>query len=132
MKVQNRLHRKKNQISDFSDNYFSSYDQFCSKNCQFSMNFHDNSRNKNRKIVFSFVSAHCATFMKVGSKLRGGGLHILSWDRPTPGIAIFLYVEEFFRLRCCRLAALFACDAILTSSGSSGSRELLVGISGSG
>ena len=39
------------------------------------MSFHDNSKNKNRKnrkIVFSFVSAHCVSFMKVGSKLRGG------------------------------------------------------------
>ena len=30
---------------------------------------------------FSFISAHSASFMKTGSKLRGGGLHILSWDR---------------------------------------------------
>ena len=71
MKVQNRLNRKKNQISDISNIYFSSYNHFCSKNCQFSMNFHT-SRNKNRKIVFLFVSSHCATFMKVGSKLRVG------------------------------------------------------------
>ena len=35
----------------------------------------------NRKIYFSFDSAHCASFMKVESKLSGGGLHILSWDR---------------------------------------------------
>ena len=35
------------------------------------MNFHDNSKNKNRKIVFSFVYAHCTSFMRVGSKLRG-------------------------------------------------------------
>ena len=37
------------------------------------------------KIDFSFDSAHCASFMKIGSKLKGGrevaaqgGLHILS------------------------------------------------------
>ena len=52
---------------------------FCSENCKFSMNFHDNLKNKNRKnlkISFSFVSAHCASVMKVGSKLRrrGGGV----------------------------------------------------------
>ena len=55
-----------NQILDFSVFYFSSYDHFYSKNCQFSMNFHDNSKNKNpknHKIVFSFVSAYCASFL---------------------------------------------------------------------
>ena len=35
------------------------------------MNFHDNSKNINRKIDFSFVSAHCASSIKNGSKLRG-------------------------------------------------------------
>jgi len=42
--------RKKNHISDFSDFLFSSYGHFCTKNCLFSMNFHDNSNNKNQKI----------------------------------------------------------------------------------
>ena len=28
---------------------------------QFLMNFHDNSKNRNRKIDFSFISAHCAS-----------------------------------------------------------------------
>ena len=36
------------------------------------MNIHDNSKNKNRKNVFLFVSAHFASFMKVGLKLREG------------------------------------------------------------
>ena len=45
------------------------------------MNFHVNSKNKKRKIVFSFVSAHCAPFKKVESKLRGRGLLVVSWDR---------------------------------------------------
>ena len=57
---------------------------FCTKNCQFSMNFYDNSKNKNRKIDFSFDSAHCTPFTKMGAKLRRGGggcLHILTWDR---------------------------------------------------
>ena len=35
-KIRNRLNRKKNQISDFSNFYFLSYDNFCTK---FSMNF---------------------------------------------------------------------------------------------
>ena len=30
-------------------------------------------KNKNLKVHFSFFSAHCAFFMKVGLKLRGGG-----------------------------------------------------------
>ena len=80
-KIQNRLNKKKKQISNFSNFHFSSYGHFCSKYCQLSMNFHDNSSNKIRQIVFSFVSAHCACFLKVGSKLRGGGLHVVSWDR---------------------------------------------------
>ena len=49
---------------------------FVLKSPQFSMNFHDNSKNKNwknRKKDFSFISAHFASFMKVGSKLRGEG-----------------------------------------------------------
>ena len=45
----------------------------CSKRCQFSMNFQDNSKNKNRKIDFSYVSAYSASLMKTGSKLRRGG-----------------------------------------------------------
>ena len=39
---------------------------------KFSMNFH-NFKNKNRKIDFSFVSAHCTSSMKTGLILRGGG-----------------------------------------------------------
>ena len=65
----------------------------CSKNRQFSMNFHDNSKNeirKNRKIVFSFVSAHCASFMKVGSKLRGEDLLVVTWDRAKTSADIFI------------------------------------------
>ena len=42
------------------------------------MNFHDNSKNINRKNDFSSVSSHSASLMKMGSKLReerrvGGG-----------------------------------------------------------
>ena len=43
------------------------------KSPQISMNFLDNSKNKNRNVNFSFDSAHCASFMKMGSKLRGEG-----------------------------------------------------------
>ena len=41
--------------------------------CQISMYFHDSSKNRYRKIYFSFDSAHCKTSMKMGAKLRGGG-----------------------------------------------------------
>ena len=101
MKVQNRLNRKKNQISDFSDIYFSSYDHFCSKNCQFSMNFNDNSRNKNRKIVFFIRFSTFATLMKVGSKLRVGSLHVVSWDKAH---LIFFYQDltSYCQYGCCR------------------------------
>ena len=43
------------------------------KSPQLSLNFHDNSKNINRKTDFSFNSAHCAPFMKAGSKLQGEG-----------------------------------------------------------
>ena len=42
-------------------------------NHQSLMNFHDNLKNKNRKIDFSVDSAYCASSMKLGSKLREGG-----------------------------------------------------------
>ena len=73
--------QKKNHSSDFSDFDFLSSGHFCTKNCQFSIHFHDNSKNKNQKIDFLFDSTHCASFMKMGARLRGGDLHILLWDR---------------------------------------------------
>ena len=48
----------------------------------FSITFHDNSKNKNRKIYFSTDSAHCASSIKTGLKLRGGGVHILDQEKP--------------------------------------------------
>ena len=55
-KIQNRLNRKKNQISDFSDFNFSSYGHFlvilCRHHPNFRWTFQDNSKNKNRKIDF--------------------------------------------------------------------------------
>ena len=71
--MSNVLNRKKNHTSDFSDFYFSNYGHFCNKNGQFSMHFHDNLKNKNRTIDFSFDSAHRASFMKMGAKLKGVG-----------------------------------------------------------
>ena len=85
--MRNRLNRKKFFFSDFSDFYFSSYGHFWSflvifvfKSPQFSMNFHDNSKNENWKIDISFVSAHSASFIK-SDHFWGRGLHIYSWDR---------------------------------------------------
>ena len=40
------------------------------KSPKFSINFHDNSKNKIRKIDFSFVLAQSTSFMETGSKLR--------------------------------------------------------------
>ena len=65
-----------NQFSDF---YFSCYGIFCT---QIMVNFNDNSKNKsrkNRKIYFSFDSAHCKSFTKIGAKLRGGVCISLVW-----------------------------------------------------
>ena len=78
------MNRSKNQISDFSDFYFSSYGYFCFKNCQFSMNFQDNSRNKNRKIVFFIRFSTLRNFHESRIKIEGRGvctLHVVSWDR---------------------------------------------------
>ena len=61
------------QILDFSHFYFSSLVIFVTSSTQFSMNFHNNSKNKSRKIYFSIISTHCASSIKTGSKLRGGG-----------------------------------------------------------
>ena len=75
---------------------------FCSKNCQFSMNFHDNSRNRNRKsrkIVYSFVSAHCASFMKVRSKLRGGfWSYCISFVGTEPKYLLSIRFRRFFEI----------------------------------
>ena len=66
------------------NNFFSFkiYEIFMKEHCKFSI--HNNLRNKNLKIDFSFDSTHWTSFIKVGSKLRegGGSRHILSWDRP--------------------------------------------------
>ena len=51
------------------------------KTPQFSINFHDNSRKKNRKIDFSFDSRHCASFIKTGAKLNPHIFNILSVDK---------------------------------------------------
>ena len=64
--MRNRLNRRKK--IDFQIFIFRVMVIFVLKSSQFSMNFHDNS-----KIDFSFVSAHGASSIKTGSKLRGGG-----------------------------------------------------------
>ena len=73
---------------------------FCFKNCQLSMNFHDNSRNRNHKspkIVFSFDSAHYASSKKVGSKLRGGVC--ISFIGTEPKYFFSIRFRRFFFLR---------------------------------
>ena len=71
----------KNQCSDFIFIFLwpiSSF--FYTALVIFSMNFEwkidPNSKNKNRKIDFSFVSAHCVSSIKMGLFLRGGGICI--------------------------------------------------------
>ena len=58
-KMRNVLKRMKNQFSDFWDLNFLRYGHFCTQYCQFSMNFHDNSKNKNRKTIF-YLNQHIA------------------------------------------------------------------------
>ena len=56
-----------------------------------------NSKKKNRKIEFSFDSALCTSFMKIGAKLRGGGgLHILTSDRPNLFFILFRTLRNNF------------------------------------
>ena len=57
--------------SDFSD-FFELLFIFVLKITSIFDEIHDKSKNKNRKIDFSFVSEHCASFIKRGLKLRGG------------------------------------------------------------
>ena len=77
---------------------------FVLKSPHFSMNFHENSKNKNRKINFSFDSAHRASFMKMRAQLRGGEgvcisllgtgpLHLLVTSKI--GAKIFLLHNEY-------------------------------------
>ena len=47
---------------------------FLKKNFEYKIN--QNSKNMNRKIDFSFVSAHCASSIKMGPYLRRGGICI--------------------------------------------------------
>ena len=53
-----------------------------------SMNFHDYSKNKNHKIYISFDSAHCASFIKTGVKLRGGEVCTSLVEKPPSPIDI--------------------------------------------
>ena len=60
--------------------------------------FHDNSKNKNREIDFSFDSEHCATFWTIKNQHSlngGGGLHVVNWEFTDEGIDILLRAYEF-------------------------------------
>ena len=62
------------------------------------MNFHDNSKNTNWKIDFSFVSGHCASFMIVGSKTEGGGVCVSlvgTEPKQTTNFSICFQKHEF-------------------------------------
>ena len=56
---------------------------FVLKTPQFSIHFHDNSKNKNQKIDFLSDSTHCASLIKTGIKLRGGGVYIVLFKKKT-------------------------------------------------
>ena len=61
------------------------------------MNFHDNLKNKNRKIDFPFDSAHCTSFMKIEAKLKA---------KPCPNISL-LGTGPFIFIRCSQLEWFF-------------------------
>ena len=74
--MQNWLNRMKNKISDFSYFYFVSYGHFCDVITPIFDEFFTITRNIRIGEFFSFYSAHSASSMKTGSKLRGGGICI--------------------------------------------------------
>ena len=65
----NVLNRKKNRISDFLDFHFSSYGHFFTKNCQSSMNFHDNYKNKKSENWFFIRFSKLRIFHESGISL---------------------------------------------------------------
>jgi len=73
--MRNVLNLKKNQISDVFDFYFSSYSHFCSKNGQFAINFHDNSKN-----YFFIRFSRLRNFYESGIKTEVTTAYP-SWDR---------------------------------------------------
>ena len=52
------------------------------------MNFHYNSKNKKRKIDLVSDSALCASFMKIGVKMMGGGGSTYPYLGQGPNICI--------------------------------------------
>ena len=77
---------------------------FVLKSPQFSMNFHDKSKNNNQKIDFSFDSAHCTSFIKTGAKQRGGGevgKRYIEKVIKKVGIKIYSNLFEFLCLTKC-------------------------------
>ena len=86
-KIRNRMNRKKNQISDFSDFHFSSYGHFfvisVTSSLQFSMNFHNNLKNKNLKTDWLYSNSEYAD---PSSTLRNGQINVA-------------YVSEHFKTK---------------------------------
>ena len=93
--MRNVLNRKKNHVSDI---YFSSFGHLCIKNCQFSMNFHDNSKNKNPKYRFFIRFSTLRIFHENGSKTeRGEGVHISLFGTRSPNLTkedMFYYTSS--------------------------------------
>ena len=85
----NRQNRKKNQISYFSNFYFSSYGHFCSKTCQFSFEF---SRQLEKWKSENWFSIRFSTFRVIHEnriKTEGGGdLHV--WT----GSYIYIHINQ--------------------------------------
>ena len=78
-KMWNQLNWKKNQISDFSDLYFSSYGYFCCPIFIYPITV---------RIDISIVSEHCGSSEKTGSKLSillaaGIQSHRIVWERQS-------------------------------------------------
>ena len=86
-----------NEKSTFRFLFFELWSLMYLKLHQFSMNFHDNAKNENRKIDFLFDSAHFAYFIIMGAKLRGVGVCIfLVGKKPT-------YDRYQFLIKCMKI-----------------------------
>ena len=77
------------------------FSHFCSKNCQFSMNFHDNSKNSDRKIDFLFDSAHCASiFHENGIQNEKGRGVCISLLGTGPNIIQYFWFSRKTQISC--------------------------------
>ena len=98
---------------------------FVTSSHQFSMKFHDNSKNKNRRIFllyFPFYSAHSASYIKFPPVLRGGGGVCISLSGKKPKFSAISFFSEFSETYANKIGTLWV--SFRNSQGSLRSRVL--------